>query len=241
MSMKNNKVFLSIIAALGLSVSAMSAQAAVISVTTGSNPYYQYQQQNLGAVQTQNAEPESLPESPTNIQARQRMQTMNQQSTQMNSNDPSAQAYGQASNVGGNAQAQYQQYQQAQQGQGQTQGQSQQQQGQQNTGPKNAYEQGFGQEQMNADRQEALEDWMSSQSARQQGETIPVPRPLNVVANDKSSRVWLINWKGVLVEQVGLKPEKVDFEASRLNKEDFAAWASRQVRYVEPNAVAVNP
>lgn len=232
--MKNNKVFLSIIAALGLSVSAMSAQAAVISVTTGSNPYYQYQQQNLGAVQTQSAEPESLPESPTNIQARQRMQTMNQQSTQMNSNDPSAQAYSQAANINGNAQGQYQQ-----QGQGQT--QNQQQQGQQDTGPKNAYEQGFGQEQANADRQAALEDWISNQSARQQGETIPVPKPLNVVANDKSSRIWLINWKGVLVEQVGLKPEKVDFEASRLNKEDFAAWASRQVRYVEPNAIAVNP
>lgn len=231
--MKNNKVFLSIIAALGLSVSAMNAQAAVISVTTGSNPYYQYQQQNLGAVQTQNAEPESLPESPTNIQARQRMQTMNQQSTQMNSNDPSAQAYSQAANINGNAQGQYQQQEQEQ-------AQSQQQ-GQQDTGPKNAYEQGFGQEQANADRQAALEDWISNQSARQQGETIPVPKPLNVVANDKSSRIWLINWKGVLVEQVGLKPEKVDFEASRLNKEDFAAWASRQVRYVEPNAIAVNP
>lgn len=234
--MKNNKVFLSIIAALGLSVSAMSAQAAVISVTTGSNPYYQYQQQNLGAVQTQNAEPESLPESQTNIQARQRMQTMNQQSTQMNSNDPSAQAYSQAASINGNTQGQGQ-YQQ-QQGQDQSQNQ---QQDQQNTGPKNAYEQGFGQEQANADRQAALEDWISGQSARQQGETIPVPKPLNVVANDKSSRIWLINWKGVLVEQVGLKPEKVDFEASRLNKEDFAAWASRQVRYVEPNAIAVNP
>lgn len=233
--MKNNKVFLSIIAALGLSVSAMSAQAAVISVTTGNNPYYQYQQQNLGAVQTQNAEPESLPESPTNIQARQRMQTMNQQSTQMNSNDPSAQAYSQAASINGNTQGQGQ-YQQQAQDQSQN-----QQQGQQNTGPKNAYEQGFGQEQANADRQAALEDWISGQSARQQGETIPVPKPLNVVANDKSSRIWLINWKGVLVEQVGLKPEKVDFEASRLNKEDFAAWASRQVRYVEPNAIAVNP
>ncbi len=233
--MKNNKVFLSIIAALGLSVSAMSAQAAVISVTTGNNPYYQYQQQNLGAVQTQNAETESLPESPTNIQARQRMQTMNQQSTQMNSNDPSAQAYSQAASINGNTQGQGQ-YQQQAQDQSQN-----QQQGQQNTGPKNAYEQGFGQEQANADRQAALEDWISGQSARQQGETIPVPKPLNVVANDKSSRIWLINWKGVLVEQVGLKPEKVDFEASRLNKEDFAAWASRQVRYVEPNAIAVNP
>lgn len=224
--MKNNKVFLSVVAVLGLSVS-IGAQAAVVSITTGSNPYYQYQQENAGT-NTVSSQPQTLPQSATNIQAQQRMQAMQQQNTQQNSGnnavDPNAQSYADAAKIG---------QQQT------TSGQSQQ--SQQNTGPKTAYEQGFGSEQDALAQQEALEEWANMQSARQQGETIPVPKPLNVVANDKTAKVFLINWKGVLVEQVGMKPEKVDFEAARLTKDEFSAWASRQVRYIDPNTIAVNP
>lgn len=225
--MKNNKVFLSVIAAMGLSLS-LEANAAVVSVTTGSNPYYQYQQENLASQQQQ--QPQTLPQSATNIQAQQRMQTMQQQNTQANTPfDPTAQAYQDAANINqqGNTQ------------QTQTQAQTQQK----DTGPKNAFEQGYGSEQESLAQQEALEEWVSLQSARQKGETVNVPvfKSSNAVGSDKRSSVWLTNWKGILVEQVGMKPEKVDFEASRLTKEEFAAWASRQVRYVEPNTIAVNP
>jgi len=225
--MKNNKVFLSVVAALGLSLS-LGANAAVVSVTTGSNPYYQYQQENLASQQQQ--QPQTLPQSATNIQAQQRMQTMQQQNTQANTPfDPTAQAYQDAANINqqGNTQ------------QTQTQAQTQQK----DTGPKNAFEQGYGSEQESLAQQEALEEWVSLQSARQKGETVNVPvfKSSNAVGSDKRSSVWLTNWKGILVEQVGMKPEKVDFEASRLTKEEFAAWASRQVRYVEPNTIAVNP
>lgn len=224
MSMKNNKVFLSVIAALGISLT-FGASAAVVSVTTGSNPYYQYQQENLASQQQQ--QPQTLPQSATNIQAQQRMQTMQQQNTQANTPfDPNAQSYQDAAKInqqGANQQAETQQNQ--------------------STGPKNAFEQGYGSEQDALAQQEALEEWASLQSARQKGETVNVPsfKSSNAVGNDKRSSVWLTNWKGVLVEQVGMKPEKVDFEASRLTKEEFAAWASRQVRYVEPNTIAVNP
>ncbi len=225
--MKNNKVFLSVIAAMGLSLS-LGANAAVVSVTTGSNPYYQYQQENLASQQQQ--QPQTLPQSATNIQAQQRMQTMQQQNTQANTPfDPTAQAYQDAANINqqGNTQ------------QTQTQAQTQQK----DTGPKNAFEQGYGSEQESLAQQEALEEWVSLQSARQKGVKVnlPVFKSSNAVGSDKRSSVWLTNWKGILVEQVGMKPEKVDFEASRLTKEEFAAWASRQVRYVEPNTIAVNP
>lgn len=155
---------------------------------------------------------------------------MQQQNTQANTPfDPTAQAYQDAANINqqGNTQ------------QTQTQAQTQQK----DTGPKNAFEQGYGSEQESLAQQEALEEWVSLQSARQKGETVNVPvfKSSNAVGSDKRSSVWLTNWKGILVEQVGMKPEKVDFEASRLTKEEFAAWASRQVRYVEPNTIAVNP
>lgn len=225
--MKNNKVFLAVTIALGLTFTA-GANAAVVSVTTGSNPYYQYQQENSGSTVSSSTttQSQSLPQSATNIQYQQRMQTMQQQNNEQNTaNDPSSQSYADAAKIN---------QQQGQQQNSQTQTQK-------DTGPKNAYEQGFGQEQDALAQQEALEEWASMQSARQKGETIPVPKPLNVVAQDKKSRVWLTNWKGVLVEQVGVKPEKVDFEASRLTKAEFSAWASRQVRYVQPDAIGVNP
>lgn len=217
--MKNNKVFLSVVAALGLSLS-LGANAAVVSVTTGSNPYYQYQQENLAA-QQQQQQPQTLPQSATNIQAQQRMQTMQQQNTGANTAlDPSMQASQDAAKTNQQAGAQ-----------------------QANTGPKTAFEQGYGSEQDALAQQEALEEWASLQSARQKGETVNVPvfKSSNAVGHDKRSGVWLTNWKGILVEQVGVKPEKVDFEASRLTKDEFAAWASRQVRYVEPDTIAVNP
>ena len=225
--MKNNKVFLSVVAAMGLSLS-LGANAAVVSVTTGANPYYQYQQENL-ASQQQQQQPQTLPQSATNIQAQQRMQTMQQQNTEANSGaglDPASQSYQDAAKI--NQQVSTQQTQAKQK---------------EDTGPKNAFEQGYGSEQDALAQQEALEEWASLQSARQKGETVNVPsfKSSNAVGYDKRSSVWLTNWKGILVEQVGMKPEKVDFEASRLSKEDFAAWASRQVRYVEPNTVAVNP
>lgn len=226
--MKNNKVFLSVVTALGLSLS-LGANAAVVSVTTGSNPYYQYQQENLASQQQQ--QPQTLPQSATNIQAQQRMQTMQQQNTEANSGagaalDPASQSYQDAAKINQQESTQAAQTQQKA-----------------DTGPKNAFEQGYGSEQDALAQQEALEEWASLQSARQKGETVNVPsfKSSQAVGYDKRSSVWLTNWKGILVEQVGMKPEKVDFEASRLNKDEFSAWASRQVRYVEPNTLAVNP
>lgn len=98
--------------------------------------------------------------------------------------------------------------------------------------PKTAAEQGYG-EASNAEksRQEAS-DYFYRNTARQKGIVVNVPTEDVGVAKNKNLQLWLINWKGRLTDK-GISADKVDFEASRLNKEDFEKWASRQLRYAE--------
>lgn len=112
---------------------------------------------------------------------------------------------------------------------------------QQASQPKSAYDQGYGQNDDEEAMKQAYLDYQANHTARQLGEQIPVPKPINVVANDKSSSVWLINWKGLLVERAGVSAQKVDFESRRLTKSEFEKWASRQYRFANPNDSYVSP
>lgn len=112
---------------------------------------------------------------------------------------------------------------------------------QQASQPQNAFDQGYGEEDDSEAMKRAFEDYQANNTARQRGEQIPVPRPINVVANDKNSAIWLINWKGLLVEKAGVSAQKVDFESRRLTKSEFEKWASRQYRFANPNDSYVSP
>lgn len=112
---------------------------------------------------------------------------------------------------------------------------------QQASQPQNAFDQGYGEDDDSDAMRRAYEDYQANHTARQMGEQIPVPRPINVVANEKSSAVWLINWKGLLVEKAGVSAQKVDFESRRLTKSEFEKWASRQYRFANPNDSYVSP
>lgn len=112
---------------------------------------------------------------------------------------------------------------------------------QQASQPQNAFDQGYGEDDDSDAMRRAYEDYQANHTARQMGEQIPVPRPINVVANDRSSAVWLINWKGLLVEKAGVSAQKVDFESRRLTKSEFEKWASRQYRFTNPNDSYVSP
>lgn len=97
---------------------------------------------------------------------------------------------------------------------------------------KSAAEQGFyDQNNLNNANKDA-QDYFYSNTARQKGIVVKVPSEDVGVAKDKTKQMWLINWKGRLVDR-GISADKVNFEASRLNKEDFERWASRQLRYAD--------
>lgn len=104
----------------------------------------------------------------------------------------------------------------------------------QDNSPKTAFEQGYGQQE--TDLKKEIEDYKEFNSARQKGTVVTVPMPSTSWAKSRENRIWLTNWKGVLTEQAGLSLNKIDFEASRLSKEEFEDWASRQVRVSNPNA-----
>ena len=104
--------------------------------------------------------------------------------------------------------------------------------------PGTAFDQGYGQDQVDVNKE--ISDYQEFNSARQRGVTVTVPMPKASWAKSKSNQIWFTNWKGVLIEKAGISSQKIDFEASRLSKEEFAEWATRQVRVVDPNANYVN-
>ena len=95
-----------------------------------------------------------------------------------------------------------------------------------------ASEQGYVDPSISAKQLEQIKKYERLNSARQLGYTIQVPKPLNTVENNsKTLKNWYLNWKGLLVERVGITSEKVDFEASRLSKEEFERWATDFLYY----------
>ena len=86
--------------------------------------------------------------------------------------------------------------------------------------------------------QQLLEDAAARSSARQRGLVVPAPTLANPVATDPVAREWLMNWEFALVS-LGMSRDRVRFEASRLSREDFAAWASRQFRFRAPSHQAI--
>lgn len=110
--------------------------------------------------------------------------------------------------------------------------------GQQTAEPGTAFEQGYGQNEVDVNKE--ISDFQEFNSARQRGVTVTVPMPKASWTKSKSNQIWYTNWKGVLIEKAGVSSQKIDFEASRLSKEEFAEWATRQVRVVDPNANYVN-
>lgn len=96
--------------------------------------------------------------------------------------------------------------------------------------PKSAAEQGYNDVQdLERSRMEA-QNYFYKNTARQKGYVVNVPTEDVGVAKDPKMKMWLFNWKGQLTDR-GISAEKVEFEASRLNKADFERWASRQLRY----------
>lgn len=94
-----------------------------------------------------------------------------------------------------------------------------------------AAEQGYVNPNKNKKQFEILEKMERMNTPRQFGYKVEVPQLVNTVKNSKDLKMWYINWKGVLVEKVGITSEKVDFEASRLSKEDFERWATDFLYY----------
>lgn len=93
--------------------------------------------------------------------------------------------------------------------------------------PPTAVEQGFGDESQAAALRQAMADSAARSSARQRGLVIPAPTLANPVGRDRSAQGWLANWQLALTG-AGVSADKVDFEANRLSRSDFEAWASRQ-------------
>lgn len=100
------------------------------------------------------------------------------------------------------------------------------------TEPKTAAEQGYVSSEDQAAIRERMESYGYENTARQKGITIQVPTEDVGVSKNKKDRMWLFNWKGRLLDR-GISAEKIDFEAGRLDKQDFEKWASRQIRYAD--------
>ncbi len=76
----------------------------------------------------------------------------------------------------------------------------------------------------------ALADAVARSTPRQKGQVVTVPTLSNPVSKDKAAQGWLANWELALT-RVGVSENKVWFEANRLSRADFEAWASRQLRF----------
>lgn len=98
--------------------------------------------------------------------------------------------------------------------------------------PKTAAEQGYVSTDEQAEIRERIESYGYENTARQKGITIQVPTENVGVSKNKKDKMWLFNWKGRLLDR-GISAEKIDFEAGRLDKQDFERWASRQIRYAD--------
>lgn len=90
-----------------------------------------------------------------------------------------------------------------------------------------ASEQGYDAD-ANAESAQALADFQATHTARQLGQIIRQPAPLDPVAANPRAQGWLANWTATLV-RAGVPETKVAFEAHRLDREAFAAWAHRQL------------
>ena len=97
-------------------------------------------------------------------------------------------------------------------------------------GPKTAAEQGLVDNSGAEQARRMLEDAQARSTARQRGIVVHIPTLANPVAADATSREWLHNWEFTL-QALGVSKEKIRFEASRLSKNDFESWASRQFRF----------
>jgi hypothetical protein len=70
----------------------------------------------------------------------------------------------------------------------------------------------------------------SSQDARQAGQSFPAARMSGVAdATDYRSRVWLEEWHRQLTDTNIVSEDRFWFQARRLDRPEFALWASRQV------------
>lgn len=96
--------------------------------------------------------------------------------------------------------------------------------------PPTASEQGFGAGDDLKEAKRLLADQAAMSTPRQKGIVVPAPQLSNPVGKDRASREWLSNWAWAL-GNVGVSQAKVDFEANRLGRSDFEAWASRQLRF----------
>lgn len=86
-----------------------------------------------------------------------------------------------------------------------------------------------------------LDSWSAGsvrdlESARQKGQVQEVYARTNGVLKKQDMRLWVRSWSERLT-QAGVHPEKIYFEANRLNEKEFAQWASRQVWAVEEGIV----
>lgn len=78
---------------------------------------------------------------------------------------------------------------------------------------------------------QALADYQAAHTPRQLGQRVRQPAPLDPVAGELRSQGWLANWSATLV-RAGVPETKVNFEARRLDREAFAAWAHRQILFI---------
>lgn len=97
-------------------------------------------------------------------------------------------------------------------------------------GPRTAAEQGLVDHSGAEAARQMLEDARARSTPRQRGIVVPAPTLARPVSSDAPSREWLHNWEFTL-QQLGVSREKIRFEAGRLSKTDFEAWASRQFRF----------
>lgn len=75
---------------------------------------------------------------------------------------------------------------------------------------------------------QAEADYQALHTPRQLGQLVRQPAPLDPVASNRQAQGWLANWTATLV-RAGVPESKVNFEAQRLDRDSFAAWAYRQM------------
>lgn len=95
------------------------------------------------------------------------------------------------------------------------------------TSAKTAADQGYVKDNSAQLAQQAA-DYQATHTPRQMGIQVREPAPLNPVARQLGQAGWLANWTYTL-NQAGVPEDKVSFEANRLNRTDFEAWAYRQL------------
>lgn len=85
----------------------------------------------------------------------------------------------------------------------------------------------------------AMAEAAARSTPRQKGIVVPAPTLGNPVGKDVAARGWLANWELALT-RLGMSPNKFWFEANRLSRSDFEAWASRQMRFRQSQGAQVD-